>query len=144
MKRLILRQDNFISADKCQALVERFKIKSHFSKKFRDTIVLGFRDDDVLKHIIETFTFYPFKNIDNMEIVKWPTGSKMALHRDEGDKFSWIIYLNDDFEGGETVIDGIKIQPKIGRLVLFSNGFYEHEVKEITKGTRYTLIAWYK
>jgi len=144
MKRLILRQDNFISADKCQALVERFKIKSHFSKKFRDTIVLGFRDDDVLKHIIETFTFYPFKNIDNMEIVKWPTGSKMTLHRDEGDTFSWIIYLNDDFEGGETVIDGIKIQPKIGRLVLFSNGFYEHEVKEITKGTRYTLIAWYK
>ena len=144
MKRLILRQDNFISADKCQALVERFKIKSHFSKKFRDTIVLGFRDDDVLKLIIETFTFYPFKNIDNMEIVKWPTGSKMTLHRDEGDTFSWIIYLNDDFEGGETVIDGIKIQPKIGRLVLFSNGFYEHEVKEITKGTRYTLIAWYK
>ena len=144
MKRLILRQDNFISADKCQALVERFKIKSHFSKKFRDTIVLGFRDDDVLKHIIETFTFYPFKNIDNMEIVKWPTGSKMTLHRDEGDTFSWIIYLNDDFEGGDTVIDGIKIQPKIGRLVLFSNGFYEHEVKEITKGTRYTLIAWYK
>ena len=144
MKRLILRQDNFISADKCQALVERFKIKSHFSKKFMDTIVLGFRDDDVLKHIIETFTFYPFKNIDNMEIVKWPTGSKMTLHRDEGDTFSWIIYLNDDFEGGETVIDGIKIQPKIGRLVLFSNGFYEHEVKEITKGTRYTLIAWYK
>ena len=144
MKRLILRQDNFISAHKCQALVERFKIKSHFSKKFRDTIVLGFRDDDVLKHIIETFTFYPFKNIDNMEIVKWPTGSKMTLHRDEGDTFSWIIYLNDDFEGGETVIDGIKIQPKIGRLVLFSNGFYEHEVKEITKGTRYTLIAWYK
>ena len=79
-----------------------------------------------------------------MEIVKWPTGSKMTLHRDEGDTFSWIIYLNDDFEGGETVIDGIKIQPKIGRLVLFSNGFYEHEVKEITKGTRYTLIAWYK
>tara|TARA_Y100000310_G_C20155353_1_gene566650 strand:+ start:70 stop:504 length:435 start_codon:yes stop_codon:yes gene_type:complete len=144
MKSLILRQDNFISADKCQALIERFKTKYHFSKKFRDTIILGFRDDDVLKHIAETFTFYPFKNIDNMEIVKWPTGSKMALHRDEGDTFSWIIYLNDDFEGGETVIDGIKIQPKIGRLVLFSNGFYEHEVTEITKGTRYTLIAWYK
>ena len=144
MKSLILRQDNFISADKCQSLIERFKIKYHFSKKFRDTIVLSFRDEDILKHVTETFTFYPFKSIDNMEIVKWPTGSKMALHRDEGDTFSWIIYLNDDFEGGETVIDGIKIKPKRGRLVLFSNGFYEHEVKEITKGTRYTLIAWYK
>ena len=28
----------------------------------------GFRDDDVLKHIIETFTFYPFKNIGNQNI----------------------------------------------------------------------------
>ena len=144
MKSLILRHDNFIDEGKCQALIDRFKTKYSFTRKFRDTIVLGFRDDDILKHITETFTFYPFKNIDNMEIVEWPTGSKMTPHRDKGDIFSWIIYLNDDFEGGETVIDGLRLKPKKGRLVLFSNGFYEHEVKEITKGTRYTLIAWYK
>tara|TARA_R100000353_G_scaffold174713_1_gene143282 strand:- start:81 stop:518 length:438 start_codon:yes stop_codon:yes gene_type:complete len=144
---IIIRQDNFIEKDECDFFINLFNNNIDKTEIFRDTITLRFIDNYIIKKVKENFKLYNFdvEKIDTMQIVKWPTGSKMGLHKDhEGDKFSFIIYLNDDFEGGETIIDGVLIKPKKSRLVLFSNRLYEHEVKTITKGDRYTLIAWYK
>lgn len=68
-------------------------------------------------------------------------------------KYTALIYLNDDFEGGQIVFeDGPwnyqyrkKIPIKEGMLVLSPTGpeFY-HEVEKIEKGTRYSLHLWYK
>ena len=79
-----------------------------------------------------------------MEIVKWPMGSFMKKHRDTGDDISFILYLNDNYEGGETIVDKLKIKPKQGRIVIFSNDKYIHEVKKVNWGVRYTLAGWYK
>ena len=81
-------------------------------------------------------------------IVKWPTGSYQPYHTDgikESSTFSSITYLNDDFDGGETdfINEDFFIKPKIGRTVLFDGKKFEHGVKEITNGIRYTLALWY-
>ena len=38
---------------------------------------------------------------DNIEIVQWKPGTFMREHKDTQDICSAIVYLNDDFQGGE-------------------------------------------
>ena len=139
---IIHREDNFLQKEYCNNLITTFETSN--SSPYRDTFIVKYKDSKILNKVCKTFYNYNLEYPDNMEIVKWPTDSKMSLHYDVGDRFAFIIYLNDNFKGGETVIDDVTISPKIGRFVLFSNDIYKHEVKQITDGTRYTLIAWYK
>lgn len=58
-----------------------------------------------------------------------------------------IIYLNDDFEGGELFFPDFdfEIRPKPGMLVLFpGNTHYMHGVKKTNGNTRYTCSLWTK
>ena len=52
--------------------------------------------------------------------------------------------LNNDYEGGELILfDNKQIELKAGDLLIFpSNFMYPHEVKPVTKGTRYSYISW--
>jgi len=93
---------------------------------------------------------FTVKNIDAeafvnyFEIVKWPTKELQTVHKDFNyHYYTSIIYLNDNFEGGETVVEKIKIKPKQGLMVLFDGDKKTHSVNEIKKGTRYTLPCWY-
>ena len=57
----------------------------------------------------------------------------------------YIIYFNDDFDGGETVYlnKGISLKPKAGRMLVHS-GYedYTHAVKHINSGTRYFITGF--
>jgi hypothetical protein len=84
-------------------------------------------------------------SLDKLEIVKREEGSYMDNHVDKGDAIAFILYLNDEFEGGETVFENqTTIKPKKGRLLVFSNGIIQHKVNLITKGERYVLAGWFK
>ena len=52
--------------------------------------------------------------------------------------------LNDDYEGGDLIMwDEEKIDLKGGSLLIFpSNFLYPHEVKPVTKGSRYSYVSW--
>lgn len=64
---------------------------------------------------------------------------------------SVIAYLNDDFEGGEIVFPSIMtddgplvIKPRPGLIVIFPSDLrFPHEVRPVTKGIRYSIVAWY-
>ena len=58
---------------------------------------------------------------------------------------STILYLNDDFDGGELFFPDfdIEIKPKPGMLAVFpGNTHYLHGVKEVVGNTRYTAALW--
>ena len=96
---------------------------------------------------------------DNTELVKWKEGRSMSTHSDnswpDGSQknhptsfrtWSAIFYINDDYEGGEIEFPLKKFtyKPKSNSLVVFpSTSEYLHGVKEVTKGTRYTVAIWY-
>jgi predicted 2-oxoglutarate/Fe(II)-dependent dioxygenase YbiX len=61
-------------------------------------------------------------------------------HR-HGIPFSFIVFLNDDFEGGEFLIDNLICKPKKGQVIFFS-GDEPHFVNPVTKGARFTLVAF--
>uniref|UniRef100_A0A915JN90 procollagen-proline 3-dioxygenase n=1 Tax=Romanomermis culicivorax TaxID=13658 RepID=A0A915JN90_ROMCU len=61
--------------------------------------------------------------------------------------FSAIIYLNDDFDGGEFIFadsheaESASLKPKCGHMVSFI-GNALHGVKAVTRGTRCALALW--
>ena len=54
-----------------------------------------------------------------------------------------ILYLNDDYKGGETVVGDKVIKPKKGKIILFEGNKIKHQVLQIRSGIRYTNPTWY-
>ena len=71
-----------------------------------------------------------------------------SIHHSHGQKEGYphltaLIFLNDDYEGGEFVICGESLKKEQGSAIVFpSNFMYPHEVKEVTKGKRFSVMTW--
>ena len=82
--------------------------------------------------------------VNYFQIVKWLENSDQKIHLDfKNHYYTSIIYLNDDFEGGETVINKRNIIPKAGLMILFAGNHTLHGVNKVKKGKRYTIPCWY-
>jgi predicted 2-oxoglutarate/Fe(II)-dependent dioxygenase YbiX len=60
--------------------------------------------------------------------------------------FAVLIYLNDDFEGGELVfpLQNITIKPEKGMMVIFPTSYmYPHAVSPVFSGKRYSVRMSY-
>ena len=72
--------------------------------------------------------------------------SKVTLNPYTVDTRQWssVLYLNDDFEGGETrVLDEI-FHPKKGTALVFpSSWHYPHTALPVKQGTKYAAVTWY-
>ena len=108
-------------------------------------LLLATTIDYANKHDIEALYHEPYN------MLKYSTGQEYKAHCDgftySGRCVSAIVYLNDDYEGGEVefVNFGIKIKPKAGMLLLFpSNYAYSHIAHPVTSGTKYAIVTWLK
>ena len=98
---------------------------------------------------------YPFaeKNIKSrektMHLLRYDKTGHLPAHQDQGIStrvLSVLLYLNDDYEGGEIEFrhSGLKFKPEAGSVLFFpSNFLYVHEVYPVTRGPRYALPNWY-
>jgi PKHD-type hydroxylase len=59
-------------------------------------------------------------------------------------KLSMTIVLNENYEGGEFEFfhNGTIIKAKMGTIIVFPS-YFVHRVRPVTKGTRYSLVAWF-
>ncbi len=83
-------------------------------------------------------------HIDGESIWVSPTGETIWRKSTDRD-ISIVLYLNDDFEGGDFIFPELKIRvrPEPGMLVCFpSNHNYMHGVEPVTKGNRYSIVTW--
>jgi hypothetical protein len=87
-----------------------------------------------------------------LSISKYFVGKSMGPHVDSHDDdplktISVVLYLNDDYEGGEINFPEQKIlvKPKSGSIVVFpSKKPYFHESKEIISGTKYMTPGFWQ
>ena len=101
--------------------------------------------------------------MESIQIGQYPTGGHYNWHVDglgiepmsaPGNEFldgkvrkiSFVLWLNDDFEGGEfefhkSHIKNNVIKPKQGTILLFPS-WVMHRVKPVKKGTRYSAVSW--
>jgi hypothetical protein len=63
--------------------------------------------------------------------------------RDGVPVLSLVGVLNDDFEGGEFMMQGSQLHLQTGDILLFPSTYvYPHEVREITQGSRWSWVVW--
>ena len=91
--------------------------------------------------------------INQIDLLKYYPGGKYEIHTDHSTTanraLSVIINLNDGYEGGDLIFTDQKEKEikrlKLGKgsIVFFpSNFMYPHGIQPITKGTRYSIVAW--
>ena len=96
---------------------------------------------------------YGYREIFDIEILKYENTGFYTWHVDHfatiPRTMSCILLLNNDYEGGNLCFrnpDGsgewqVEIRPN--RMIVWpSNFLYPHTVKPVTKGTRYSVVAW--
>ena len=94
---------------------------------------------------------------ETIGILKYEPGQAYSWHVDQPAEMSHtgdcqatsrcvsvVVYLNDDFKGGETEMLGRKYRPKKGKALIFpSNWNYPHRACPVEEGTKYALVTWY-
>ena len=84
---------------------------------------------------------------------KYEKGGYMSLHSDNihhshGQQYGYpqatvLLFLNDNFKGGEFVVSELQLNIKKGDAIIFpSNFMFPHEVKKVTQGTRWSIVSW--
>ena len=174
---IIVLSDEFLDKEDCQRILnlqkqlENSRTAKNKIKDYRKSLVtLVDEEDDVIKkvkkRIAELFGL-DGNGMEKLQLQKYPEGGYHKEHLDAKSedhfqkdesfsqrKYSIIIYLNDDFIGGETVFPkkNISIKPLRGRLLLFSNmlnetnyvhPFSSHASNEIVRGEKWILSIWH-
>ena len=149
--------DQFLTVDECNSLIDFYKNNKDQSFKFGHEgpcprWPLGITKDTeqfkFLQNKLNQKGLYVNNSvIEYVQIVRWPIGSKQNPHYDTAQDHTTlasIIYLNDNFIGGETYFtDGMTFTPRQGRLILFDGQYFEHGVHDVHTHERYVVAAWY-
>lgn len=97
----------------------------------------------------ERYEMHEYLYHEPYQALKYRPGEFYKAHYDGGTEsgrsISAVIYLNDDYEGGEIEFPNfkIKLKPEKGMLILFpSNYAYRHIAHPVLSGTKYSLVTW--
>jgi len=124
-------------------------------------------DSAIYDCLLNYLTIYP----DALQSIWWrtvghvaayPEGTSLSVHSDNDVNYrpgtrpqdqaavqhalSCSALLNDNFEGGAFAFEyyDLELQLSAGDILLFPSNFLgAHEVKEITKGTRFSYVTWF-
>lgn len=83
----------------------------------------------------ERFRFYKY---EAGQAFRWHRDQSFVRNEVESSYYTFMIYLNDDFDGGATKFEDLTIEPKQGRCLLFFHPL-RHEGERLVMGTKYIL-----
>jgi hypothetical protein len=176
IKEDVVIYNNFLTADECKRLCEFMEDEdqpwsmSAFFESYGMSIMpedpilekYGFEKDyfaklaDRLQKTVEDAHERPVKSVSS-HAQKWQIGAFAPFHSDntdmEGNWSAWeksklvcLLYLNEDYEGGELDFrdHDICIKPVAGQLVTFPGGYNNiHQVLPVKGSTRHTIGAFW-
>lgn len=155
----ILVIQDFIDPDDLLSILDFLKnnqfMRAHQNQMGRNNFEL-FTENKNIADIIYKKSKRTFKLIEKpniLEFYSYEKGDFLTAHSDKPTKFdshqnsnyTAIIYLNDDFVGGETYFSDKNeiIYPKAGNLLLFQHQL-RHEGKVVELGTKYIFRSNWK
>jgi predicted 2-oxoglutarate/Fe(II)-dependent dioxygenase YbiX len=115
--------------------------------------------NDVYCNFLSPYFGVKFEWYERPQILRYPVGGKYHQHADSeqwlADSDTWekvhdrdysvLLYLNNDYEGGELALinQGVKIKPSTGMLMAFpSDHQFLHAALPTTSGIRYAIVSW--
>lgn len=114
-------------------------------KTFNDLLHLYHKDLNILDYTWKTVKDIQVLKYENTGFYKWHTDHCPEIPR----TYTIVYLLNNDYEGGNLSFrnpDGseeweVKTEPN--KVIIWpSNFLYPHTVKSVTKGIRYSIVAW--
>jgi hypothetical protein len=88
--------------------------------------------------------------MEAINYVRYGTGQHFGLHTDHGFSYnctvSSVMYLNDDYEGGELWFPFIDVtfKPSYGDIIFFPSTYiYAHASKAVTSGVKYAAVTMF-
>jgi predicted 2-oxoglutarate/Fe(II)-dependent dioxygenase YbiX len=130
------------------------RVRNCFTTEIKDTdicMIIYHQVDKCLKKYHELFPQLGIQRNEHGYIfLKYTEGCYYKEHIDQATLLinrilTIIILLNDDYEGGELSFlnKTYSIPTKKHTLIIFpSNFMFPHQVLEITKGIRYSIVTW--
>jgi hypothetical protein len=145
---MIYIYDNFLTEEECIHYINFHNKNISDVRKYRDTFVIQNDEDlEFPKKMIQIEKYFCV-SLNYWQIVKWPPKSFQDWHYDgeinRENEFTGILYLNDDFVGGETLVENEIIKPKKGTFIFFQGSRFLHGVKKVELGNRYTIPCWFR
>jgi hypothetical protein len=178
-ENLIYKYDNIITDLECDNIFNYYK--NNHNNNINDTNILPWfegntlywnflkntsisKEIEISREMITECVLKSYKEIiypNTTTLVMWKEGKQMNIHKDNGyeneehilgmREFTSVMYLNDDFEGGETIIlkensneIEYKCKPQKGSVLIFkSDESCLHGVNKIEKGERLVLSMWF-
>ena len=176
IKEDVIFYDNFLTEEECKTIVKVFEdpeqpwSMSAFFESYGMSIMpedpilerYGLPRDyfgklaERLQKVVEDAHQRPVKSVSS-HAQKWQEGAFAPFHSDntdmEGNWSAWersklvcLLYLNEDYDGGELDFrdHDICIKPVSGQLITFPGGFGNiHQVLPVKNGTRHTIGAFW-
>ena len=150
---------------KCTAKLKTANNSSEYRKVYGHTLTKTSISDaahflNIQNEIMKGYSHYKFKfpqittsKVLQIDLLKYTEGGGYFYHTDDynqGRTLSVTLNLNEGYEGGDMVFgrqnisnELKRIKMKSGTICLFpSNFLYPHKIEKITKGTRYSVVAW--
>ena len=152
-KNQVMLCKNFLSKEECQYFLNmapQINLQDIQNVTWKER-TLDMTNHEIVKKVsshLESLYHCPFV-INDAQIQNWYEGSSSPLHiHNYNDReeivYNSLIYLNDDYEGGEFYTEELNIKPEVGMLTLFNGQITRHGVKQVKNNNRYTLIFWWK
>ena len=104
--------------------------------------------DRLDSYFTETTGIKVVKSLDAVHLFDYSVGDRFVRHRDiyyHNQVHNIGVCLNEDYEGGDFVLyepQHMILPKKTGEIYTFKHS-HEHEVLEVTKGHRWSLIGFY-
>jgi predicted 2-oxoglutarate/Fe(II)-dependent dioxygenase YbiX len=158
--------NDFISEELCSDILKYLKNTDEWveNPSFENTDIINIYgnisfDKDILLDIrnsmqfeIESIHDFKLKPL-SLYFIRWKKGSYLDYHSDNSSlngedtgfsdlKHAAMVYLNDDFDGGEIVFqrDEVSLKPIPRSFVAFDGGINNiHAVNDVRSGTRYVI-----
>ena len=109
--------------------------------------------ENTCRRYSEEFPLFSVQHMTDFRINRYSEGGFMSrhvdnIHHSHGQQYGYpqvsvLLYLNDDYEGGDFYVANIRFEPEKGSGIIFpSNFMFPHEARTVTKGTRWSIVAW--
>jgi len=159
--------ENFLTEKECEDLIlfteqkgyEEAKVSlssgAKMIKGIRNNFRIMYQDENLANKYWQILKQFCPKEIEDNEAIglneqfrfyKYESNQRFKRHIDgrfkrneqEESRITFMIYLNDDFEGGETKFDHVTIHPKTGTALCFIHE-QKHEGCPVPDGTKYVI-----
>ena len=160
-------EENFISLSECQRLID-FADENKLSNVSRDDVYstdvkwidhgatyygnnvdsITLDGDEVVTKVTDKCKSLVDCELGYVGIVRWPVGTFMKPHFDSNNihtpnKVAAMLYLNNNFQGGNLIFENQIVKPEPGKLIIFENTKNLHYVDKVEGSERYALSFWY-